>query len=654
MKPYEKTQRIVDTVIKEMTVIKELIGKTDESKIDKYGFLPGMNMKYEVELIDEGINSINEGIFSVVFISGLPAGKSTLINALAHKNLLRNSVFYHASFVTKLVFHAEEKVIVYKNSIDMTTGKQLVEELTVDNFFEKYRTSIEEPDKFSDVDYVQMQYVHDGIGGGLVQLVDLPCEWYYCRDVQLAVSRDFARKASAIVYVVNAAMPFTYDEKEYIKSHFAGRNMKNIFFVINRFDCVQTGEVDELKQHVEKQLREVFTKKDGSFDRDLFESRVFYTNAFGSLNTRTNKKTPICGVGEIMIPDENTGVPDFEDALGKFLTDDNRYRDALSAYIPKLAKIYVDAENKANAEINAHDNSLKKLKKEKAKVDADIEKTENLINNIFSEVIEDILRDIKTAYDTFLYMLDSAWNGYFGRTEFSNFSIADLIKLGFMKNEDEKTKLIVPIKEKVLSYLTEKTNELEKECTYILEKRINQLEKQLSSVYPSEILCPTVPFVSDGGLWMRSQKTYSPIKEIEFWLEEHLSLYLKIGIGAKSEKILNNTNELLLDEIKQFVMDKLNEFEKFIISEMKTRLNKECDSFISVVTEAESKYNEIIEQNIQDESVYLEKEKERIEKILYRLADSVSEINGAVLGDKLNVQDIKEMAAEYNCRMLMD
>ena len=42
---------------------------------------------------------------------------------------------------------------------------------------------------------------------------------------------EFAKSADAIVYLIHAGLPFTEDDKGYVKEHFAGKHMQNLFFV---------------------------------------------------------------------------------------------------------------------------------------------------------------------------------------------------------------------------------------------------------------------------------------------------------------------------------------------------------------------------------------------------------------------------------------
>jgi len=59
---------------------------------------------------------INE--VQVLFKGGLCSGKSTLLNALMRKNILRTGITPKTAVITKIIFNKDEKVIVYKKETD--------------------------------------------------------------------------------------------------------------------------------------------------------------------------------------------------------------------------------------------------------------------------------------------------------------------------------------------------------------------------------------------------------------------------------------------------------------------------------------------------------------------------------------------------------
>ena len=412
---YEKQQQLMDNVCEDITSFRTLIAPQDESKKGEYGFIPGMdNMLNEVKQLDGHLHILREGIFQVLFTGGFSAGKSTLLNALMRKELLNTSINPETAVITKIVFNADEKVTVYKKQVD-ANGQPITKDYTVADFFKEYRLDQENSTKFEDVEYVQLQQKQDGIGGSLVQLVDSPGTSNSETDTIMA--RNFAEKASAVVYLINATMPFMEEDKIYIKDHYAGRGLKNLFFVVNRVDCVAYNQLDALENNVREQLKDVFTYN-GVFDEKLFESRVFYTNAYGSVNARLEKeietKRGIKKCTKEM--DEETGVPEFENALGVFLTDDNRDKAALAAYVPKLATIYSTAKTKIAEKLKQYEVGKKDLEHQRDELATSIERVDRILSNVQAScknIAADIVRDIQRDYEGYVNAIASGWDAHF-------------------------------------------------------------------------------------------------------------------------------------------------------------------------------------------------------------------------------------------------
>ena len=137
MEIYAKQQQLMDEVCETIASFRTLIAPKDESKEAEYGFIPGMNnMQNEVKQLDDHLHTLREGIFQVLFTGGFSAGKSTLLNALMRKELLKTSINAETAVITKIVFNADEKVTVYMKQVD-EKGQPITKEYTVDDFFQR-------------------------------------------------------------------------------------------------------------------------------------------------------------------------------------------------------------------------------------------------------------------------------------------------------------------------------------------------------------------------------------------------------------------------------------------------------------------------------------------------------------------------------------
>lgn len=428
---YKQQQELVANVVAQMKICADMIGSRDESKTSQYGFVPGLDESELAKSLLTRIESVKNGIFQVMFTGCFNAGKSTLINALIKRAMLRTGINPETAVITKIFFNSdEERVVIYKRDQVEADGRPSTEIMyDIDEFFDIYRVDSKDHGKFlRTVNHVEMYMKNDGIAGSMVQLVDSPGTQASTADNQ--VSEQFLEQANAVVFLISALAAMDQFDKKFVAEHFAKRQMKNVFFVVNRINQVTTIEnIQEVKNRVREELTEVFLDEDGNFDEELFSRRVFYVNAFGALNIRLGKKSPRNTYDGEIPTEEETSVPHFEEVLGEFLTSGDKDKIALSAYRPQLASLFVAAENT----VKKHRNSLNRGIEENREIleayENDKDEIEQEINGIRRaiELTErNIMRDSKDAYDNFLDAISQKWDTYFADKK-------DSMQIGYFK-----------------------------------------------------------------------------------------------------------------------------------------------------------------------------------------------------------------------------
>lgn len=479
MDNYRTSRELSEKMQRCLRVYADMLGSPDPAKERVYGFVPGLQMTVEEQALEKQLDKLEQGIFQVLFTGGFSAGKSTLLNALMRKKVLRMAITAETAVITKIVFGQDEKVIIYEKNVDAKTGQKLSREVSVSRFFEDYRISQDMPDKFKNIDYVVLQQPGEGIGGSLVQLVDSPGTENSVEDTLTA--RQFAENASAIVYMINSAMPFVLEDKEYIASHYAGRHMRNIFFVCNRFDALDEQSKEDLKKSVRQQLKEVFTDRSGRFDEELFNSRVFYTDAYHSLCARVGEEvqTPF---GVMPCDDAVTGVPEFESALNTYLTADDRDKEAFRGYMAQLAGKYVGAMDKIENILDAYRKGADQLMAERADFEGKRGRLEVIISQIEESCrncVAGILSGAKSEYSSCMNRINNGWDSYFSRVNVP-FGLKDMAVLTLnQKNEAKVKEITKPFADAVQRYVKAEFDQMGNNLRACIEAYLNTLEKQL-------------------------------------------------------------------------------------------------------------------------------------------------------------------------------
>ncbi len=499
MSMYEQQQGLVEQVLANMQVCQDMLGARDESKKEKYGFVPGLDETGRAGELGGKMDGLRKGIFQVMFTGCFSAGKSTLLNALMRSDLLQTGNLPETAVITKIIFNTgEEKAVIFRR--DQTDGNgQPVTEVMEDlkEFFRQYRVDPEDKAKFLRlVDHVEIYQKKDGPAGSMVQLVDSPGTRASAEDEE--VSLEFIKRADAVVFLISALQALDKEDKDYIKKNFSNRQMKNVFFVVNKINQLNSPEeLTRLEAYVRSELHDVFVDQDGVFDEELYAGRVFYLNAFGAMNTRMGRETPVTLFYKVMIPDDATGVPEFEAALGGFLTSGDKDKAALEAYRPQMANMYVAAERAAESQLDllrqGEESAKQKIdayQKDKERISREIEDIKDDIDS----ATKFILSDAKDAYDEFLEAVDTQWEGYFSEKS-SKMGIhywkllnAQAKKwLVFWRENEEKEKDFQKMTEEatrefsegIKAFIEEKQTEMSDSFEEKIRKRVEDLAEKL-------------------------------------------------------------------------------------------------------------------------------------------------------------------------------
>ena len=362
----------------------------------------GMNLPLEAESLHRVSETLREDMFSVLVMAKFKSGKSTLINAMAGKELMKTKTTPCTAAITYIRYGQENDIIeVYHED------SRSPERMSSEEFSEKYTLTDEEAesmlcdeylDKFDNISHTVIYDDSDFFKNGLM-LIDTPgMEEKYSR---IKIKTEILPKASAIVFTMSAVSLFSQGEREYIADNFAGKSMKDVFFVVNRINQVYEHEVEKVKQVVRKELHDVFVDKNGVFDEELYQKRVFFVDAYTAECARLGKNIRVvAGKKEFEYPAEieDSGVPEFEEALQEFLNSEERIYPFFSSTIRMMAGTYHTALQMAEAyqefrslqfqEENADITSLIASNRYMNQQFATVAKMKNLIDTAYQEFTE--------------------------------------------------------------------------------------------------------------------------------------------------------------------------------------------------------------------------------------------------------------------------
>ena len=300
-----------------------------------------LGMDEQAEMMDNKIVEYTQGLFQVMFTGPFSAGKSTALNALTRRQLLKTSIKPETAVLAKIVNGKNSNMV----TVTYRDSSRPDSVMPYEKFKSDFRLDEKDSDKFKEIAYVTMT---NEMRNQAVTFVDSPGLDHSETDNE--VSNVFADKADAIVMVLSAAKLGSDNERAYIQKRFAGRGLRNVFFVINWYNILKAEDVEAFPEQLKNLIGCAFTDANGNFDEELYNQRVFPVDAYTSECARTGvPKQERKGIKFIETPvapeeDAYTGVPEFEKALTEFLDSPEKEKTAFEIYLPQVARYYTSRQ----------------------------------------------------------------------------------------------------------------------------------------------------------------------------------------------------------------------------------------------------------------------------------------------------------------------
>lgn len=248
---------------------------------------------------------------TVMFIGEFATGKSTLVNALLRRKLLKTSFKPETAVLTKIVNGKSDDFV----TVTFRDPERPDAAIPYEEYKEKF--CLDEWNYFNEISYVT---VTAETQNKAVTFIDSPSNALYIEDII-----SLARKADVVVMVLSARKLGGTAERECIQKLFAGRGLHNVFFAVNWYNGLRPEDDKKFSEHLKGVIGCVFTDADGNFNEELYKHRVFPIDAYTSECARTGSpKEERKGVRFVETPvdpeeDTYTGVPELEQALNQYL-----------------------------------------------------------------------------------------------------------------------------------------------------------------------------------------------------------------------------------------------------------------------------------------------------------------------------------------------
>lgn len=490
-----------ETKEKIQTLVKEVRGYADV--VDQ----SGLHMDTEVAALQAKADNVEAGLFNTLVMGKFKNGKSTFINSLVGKDMMASK----ASACTAVIATVEFGHNTNQVNVVYTDGQVVTK--TLEQFTEEFQLTQEDQDlveeggrldRFANVDHVEMQS-NDSLFADGVHLIDSPG---LEEDVsRTTTTNKFVPQADAIIFMLNAISLFSEKERSYIAENFEGKCRRNLFFVVNRINQVSDPSLVEtdVKPNVRKNLYEVFVDENGNFDEELYNKRVFFVDAYCAYCARTGKPTTVMvGKKEITVESDinDSGVPEFEDALREFLNSNDRicasfesimtvmadsYRKAQKqAELDKVTRSQSKAQREANAKAAEAD-----LKKAEANLES-IQKTtrwtgEQVADKVYVDLLQFVQSDIPNNFAAYVASNDSIMNsfGAFDAVKMAGIRGLAILPIAKVRKSMERKyeNLLQPMISTVNGYIKEQLKSWEERVPTLTTAILEDFQEELNTEF---------------------------------------------------------------------------------------------------------------------------------------------------------------------------
>ena len=481
----------------------------------------------------ERANTVQNEEFVVVVVGEMNRGKSVLLNAMMHKQLLTMDTLECTATVNFLRHPIPEKdQSPDRVEVHFTNGKPLekvpVEKLA--DYTSRLSTlgSEEVADLVDHVDvFVESRFLKDN-----VLLVDTPGTNTTTHN-HIRITNEQVERSNAAIFIFDAGTQMTRSDREFLES--VKESVSRLFFVVNKIDDIDKNDIDRVLERVESNIHGVVEQS---------EVRVFGLSGAKALLGRTGYvKNPILAENERHKLDdlqfcntliEESWINAFEDDLERYLFGGGKGYDLLHSPISFIQIETAKLIGKLHRQIEVLDDTfdLSDLEIKIEKMDRTVgdrrRELEGMTDELSAELsqalvdakeafevrcglAEETLKDDLNAYDSYEALEDN-WNG--------GTHLADLPGRNFAALQRQAGKLL---QDAVGGVLRKQTREIRKQVRGELGEIALELPEMPEMVL--QLQAPKIDEAEEANLKKRERE----IEDIDRQLEKLESAYTSIN-----------------------------------------------------------------------------------------------------------------------------
>jgi GTPase SAR1 family protein len=298
--------------------------------------------------------------FRCLVIGEFSRGKSTLLNSILSGTVLPQKVSEATCVITHIIYGETPHVkVVFQDG-------RPVENLTLQEFRKKYELEVQDTidqkteaqERFNAVDHAEVYFPLELCKHG-VELVDSPGLGAHPVRRQRTIKN--LGKAHAVVMVLDATQLLKEDEVNFLTDVLLPRGLRNVFFVINKWNMIEDHVVvpedaEREKANLNESIRLRLHPHCVVNGKDRSADRIFRVNALGALKARLRKP-----VDHVSLEESN--IPAFERSLQRFLLED-RGKALADSLRGKLSNAQIEIQRFIDTQVSLAEKPVGELEQE--------------------------------------------------------------------------------------------------------------------------------------------------------------------------------------------------------------------------------------------------------------------------------------------------
>lgn len=252
------------------------------------------------ERLDVLTETVTYGFYTVLVLGEFKRGKSSFVNALLGTSLLPMDVLPETATVNILRYAETPYLRVRYRDGRMVDGE------VSEAYLRRFSANTPNNDAH-EVRQIEIGYPIELLRGH-IELVDTPGV-ADLDDLRADVTYGILPQAHAVIFLLDANAPLTESERVFIKERIIPQGIRHIFFIVNKYDCVDEEEDEDFLADIERRIRAVFRM--GTEEAVLDSFSLLPLSALHALQGMTAGNTALVG---------ESGLPEVRAKLAEILS----------------------------------------------------------------------------------------------------------------------------------------------------------------------------------------------------------------------------------------------------------------------------------------------------------------------------------------------